>query len=697
MNNIERVHVVFKTHLDIGFTDLAENIVSQYMNQYIPAALSLAEELKSDPDCGFIWTTGSWMISEYLRLADETSRQRMEKAIDSGLIAWHGLPFTTHTELMDVELFNYGISISKDLDHRFNRQTIATKMTDVPGHTRGIIKHLANNGLEYLHIGVNPTCTVPDVPPVFLWTDQEGNQLIVNYAADYGKVLQVDGLKDVLVFAHTGDNCGPPSKETIQIEFEKLRKKFPGAKIQASTLDAFAKKLIQVKEKLPVLTEEIGDTWIHGIGTDPKKVSHYRQLLRLRDKWIEEGSLEKNSLIYKDFSRNLALIAEHTWGLDLKKYFLDYKNYSASDFNAARERDILTQEDVPEKYKYIRLFAMDELKEVKKNAGQVKRSYSFFESSWKEQRMYLNKALDALPDALKNEAKEALASLEIRDKDVEKEGKRLNPKEVYSIGELQVGFNEKGAISHLVDMKGHSWADSNHQIGAFSYEAFGVEDYEHWFNTYMRDLEKTYRWADSDYSKPGMEFVKPRPKHKLFYPHLEEVYQVDSNTLRCYLSMPREAVKELGAPARLVMEYKCHRTAIDITCIWMDKNPCRLPEGTWLSFNPKVNSSSNWLMDKMGQQVSPLDVVKNGNRNLHGVLSGVSYEGGEGKVRIDTYDAPLLSPGTQRLLRFDNRYPDLEGGMHFNLNNNIWGTNFPMWYEEDAKFRFRVEFVTYNN
>jgi hypothetical protein len=26
--------------------------------------------------------------------------------------------------------------------------------------------------------------------------------------------------------------------------------------------------------------------------------------------------------------------------------------------------------------------------------------------------------------------------------------------------------------------------------------------------------------------------------------------------------------------------------------------------------------------------------------------------------------------------------------MHFNLYNNVWGTNFPMWYEDDARFRF---------
>ena len=37
-----------------------------------------------------------------------------------------------------------------------------------------------------------------------------------------------------------------------------------------------------LRAQLPVITQEIGDTWIHGVGTDPKKVAQYRELLRWR-------------------------------------------------------------------------------------------------------------------------------------------------------------------------------------------------------------------------------------------------------------------------------------------------------------------------------------------------------------------------------------------------------------------------------
>jgi len=43
------------------------------------------------------------------------------------------------------------------------------------------------------------------------------------------------------------------------------------------------------------------------------------------------------------------------------------------------------------------------------------------------------------------------------------------------------------------------------------------------------------------------------------------------------------------------------------------------------------------------------------------------------------------------MLDFNNSQPDLSKGMHFCLLDNLWGTNFPMWFEEDCRFRFTVE------
>jgi hypothetical protein len=95
-------------------------------------------------------------------------------------------------------------------------------------------------------------------------------------------------------------------------------------------------------------------------------------------------------------------------------------------------------------------------------------------------------------------------------------------------------------------------------------------------------------------------------------------------------------------------------------------------------------------MDKLGLWISPYEVIRDGNRHLHAVGAGVRAEGPRHIFQISPLDSTLVAPGQPSLLNFNNRQPDLSQGMHFNLHNNLWGTNFPMWYGDDARFRFTL-------
>ncbi|MGG1678193.1 DUF5054 domain-containing protein [Neobacillus sp. NRS-1170] len=698
MNDIEVVHVIFKTHLDIGFTDLAEYVTEQYIKSYIPKAIELAERFeKEDTSVGFVWTTGSWLIQEYLKRADIEEKRKMETAIEKGYIAWHGLPFTTHTELMDAELFQYGLSIAKRLDSKYGKETISAKMTDVPGHTKAMIPHLMNNGVQYLHIGVNPASKVPSVPTIFVWKGKDGSEIIVNYADNYGDVLRLDGLKEVMVFAHTGDNCGPPSMEDIQVEFAKLQEKFPNAVIKASTMDAFAAKIQKVKHTLPVVFEEIADSWIHGVATDPKKVAMYRELLRLRSQWVSEGKLDVSSEEYQMFSDWLLLIPEHTWGLDEKKYLNDYKNYAKQDFQQARQRNTIDEDSVPDKYSYIGSFAMDEYDRLSQevfSGAQKTRDYQLFEASWKEQRGYIEKAVAALSTDRQMEVFEAFKSLNAQKQ--EQGGDRLELNTSYSLGSFSVVFAEDGSISSLIDKSGKEWTNKQKRIGVFAYESFGVENYHQWFEEYVENIGQTYRWSEADQGKPGFELSHPRPKHEIYQPRVVSINRKEtaaSDDVVVYLSLPPFSVESLGAPKEMTIHYQFYKQneQIDIELNWFDKDANRLPEAMWFSLGLEVDNPNIWKVDKLDEHISPLEVVRNGNRNLHAVNKGLYYFGADAEVIIETKDSPLVSPGEKRLLQFNNTFASLEGGFHFNLYNNIWGTNFPMWYEEDGKSRFSLK------
>jgi hypothetical protein len=118
-----------------------------------------------------------------------------------------------------------------------------------------------------------------------------------------------------------------------------------------------------------------------------------------------------------------------------------------------------------------------------------------------------------------------------------------------------------------------------------------------------------------------------------------------------------------------------------------------MPEALWFSFNPATTAPNTWKIEKLGQFISPLEVVVNGNRRLHAMGSALVYIDDPQPLRLESLDAALVAPGEPGLLNFDNKLAVLENGMHFNLFNNIWGTNFPMWYEEDARFRFKLSSV----
>ncbi|SDO22609.1 protein of unknown function [Paenibacillus sp. yr247] len=684
MTTIKRLHVIFKTHLDIGFTDLAERVLERYMTQFIPQALDLSEQLAlEEGNVKFVWTTGSWLINEFLTTAQPEMRDRMEKAIRENRIVWHGLPFTTHRELMDAKLFEFGISLSRKLDERYGKKTIAAKMTDVTGHTIGMVPILERNNIQFLHLGANPVCKHPQVPPVFVWRAADGSELVVNYTNDYGTQLQIEGLEDALYFAYTGDNHGPPSIEDVRKLYALLQEKYPEATIMASTLDAFAEKILELKHQLPVITEEIGDSWIHGAASDPWKIARYRELLRLRDQWIDAGKLDPQSESYAVFCNRLMLVPEHTWGMNEHVYLLDYDHYSAANFAAARARDKVS-EPRTDKYAYLSWPA------------KAERSYSMFESSWKEQRDYLDQALAALDDALAAEAGEAFERMKPGIEHFsENERVTLEVNECYDLGQFRVSFGSDGSINELVDSNGKLWADDEHRLGIYSYETFAKENYDRFFKEYVTNLKVHHRWADNDLGKPGLEYAEPRPEHKRYFPVVKSLYLIqksDRSIVLAELKLPSFLYEQYGTPRKMTIAYTFLHTdsQIEVELHAMEKPACRLPESAWLSFVPLTDSPHHWKMEKLGARLSPLFVVKDGNRNMHSVENGIYYEGPEGSIALETLDAPVVCPGEPRLLQFDNSFAPLDGGFHFNLHNNVWGTNFAMWFEDEMKYRFRL-------
>ncbi len=660
--SVEKVLVIFKTHLDFGFTAMADTVIKTYFERFIPNVLSLTEQIERDqqPD-RYVWTTGSWLIYRYLEEASPENRRRMERAIQSGIFVWLGVPFSIECEVADRSLFKLGLALSARLDQRFGRKTLAGKMTDVPGHTRGIVPILAEAGIELFHVGANPASALPAVPSVFVWKSPEGAEIVVMYQHHYGGVAVLPGGRTAVSVSFTEDNLGPHTPAQIATIYADLRKRFPKARVYASNLNEVAIEVRSLRSRLPVVTQEIGNSWVHGPASDPLLMARYREVSRLRREWIAEGKLAANGDADVAFGQRLLRIPEHTWGLSITT-LKDTDSYDMEAFRAARKR--------PE--------------------------FQLVESSWEEKRANLTDAIGTLPPNLATEAKARITAL--RPARTSRSGLRKvdAPGTLQGTKHFRIGFDpQTGAIASLEHREtGRQWAGPARPLGLFSYQVFSQADFARFVEQYVPASLRHVEWAVYSWQKPGMG--KAGVQSALHLTTLKQLWTADQKDGRLFLAELEApaAARKLGCPAEIVVETFLPNDAptMKVTLKWFNKPACRLGEALWFSFVPPFAEDGRIEMDKMGQAVSPLDVVRGGSRNLHGLISGLTYQDARGGFRLETLDAFLLSPGRRSLLSFDNQQPDLAGGQHFCLCANLTGTNYRMWCDDDMQFRFALHF-----
>ena len=198
-----------------------------------------------------------------------------------------------------------------------------------------------------------------------------------------------------------------------------------------------------------------------------------------------------------------------------------------------------------------------------------------------------------------------------------------------------------------------------------SYQLFDRTDYERFREEYLR---LDCYWAEWDFTKVGL----PDYRGGIYTPKVIGAWQ-DGDTQIFRLTFAKEIRSFAGLPEIWLLERE------DFTELrWFGKGANRLPEAFWLRI-PQVTEDLE--LYKMGAWIDPDTVLD--AKNLHGVwaVRGKNYE-------IETLDAPLAAPYGRNLLRRKN-LTDTQS-LYFNLYNNVWNTNFPMWFEDDAKFRFEI-------
>ena len=704
----EHVWVVFKTHLDIGYTDRIESVLAKYRGPMMDGALKVVEASRElPPEKRFSWTLAGWPLTHVLGpQQDPVRRARIEQAVREGAIAFHALPFTTHTETQDLEDLVRGLGFSTRLAHQFGLPLpIGAKMTDVPSHSWVIPTMLANAGVKFLQLGCNGTSAFMRVPPLFWWEGPDGSRILCNYTPVYGSGLKAPRgwpSKNYLAMEMTGDNHGPPT----QAEVERLRQQaavsLPGVQVHFGTLDDFAKAVMAENPELPVVRGDMPDTWIHGWMSMPleaKACRNFRPLEPALDvldtqlrAWGETPSPLAPALA--DAYEQSGLFSEHTfgpfgpnggsWNSGTARYLYGeewkaaygrgaYQKYEAAfdDKRAfAHRADVIVRRELAER---LALLA----KSIKADGNCI---VVYNALPWERSGVVENPSQPGQFIFVGNVPANGYVTHQL--------GWEADSVQGDAATTLQTPFYKatfdlkRGGIASLVDKRtGRELVDqaSPYALGQFLHERFDNAQMLAFHNAYGRP---GYSWPKGDLPDDAKASAVTPPAWRLT---VKLLAAADIATLT--------ATDPLGLADSIVLVFTLYRQQPSVDVEWRVTNKTLdpRPEGGWLCF-PFDIAQPKFLLGRLGGPIDPAkDIVAGANRYYFCLNNGLTITGRDGGgVGLCPLDSPCVSLGAPGLWKFSLDDPPRQPSVFVNLYNNEWNTNFPEWQGGSWTSRVRL-------
>lgn len=730
---VEQVIVTFKTHFDIGYTDMASAVVERYRTTMIDQALRVVDQSRGlPPDQQFVWTIPGWPMAKIVEDWPGQTPERPARVLEafrSGRFVVHALPFTTHTELLEPEDLVRGLGfasrLSRSVDLELPRDA---KMTDVPCHAWIIPTLLRRAGVDFLHLGCNGGSRAPELPALFWWEGPDGARLLTMYSETYGTGLIPPAdwpHKTWLALIHTGDNHGPPTPEEVTKLLEEAKTRLPGVSVRIGRLSDFADALLAERPRLPVVRGDMPDTWIHGPMSNPQGAS----LARTARPAIAAGEAlhplltlwrvpvpDARARTAEAYEQSL-LYGEHTWG-GAQYWITRYGSGTEFPYGDAWKRD--------------------------RDAGRFAR----LEASWAEHTAYIERSAELAGEVLG----ENLAALA---RSVSAEGPRVvvfNPLPWPRDGLVEVdpaaaasfasavpaGGGERvavvtgqflargvppmgyrtfclsaepaaagaapseprpstiesrffraeldpvrGTVRSLVEKRsGRELVDPDapHGMGQYLYERFDRSQTE--------GFVKAYGKIDADWVRN--EFGKP------LLPSAEEVPYRAESPEGFTLAIERSAVAESAAmnvPGRITtrLTLPAELPYVELAITLHEKPADPWPEAGWLCI-PARATEPRFRLARLGAVVDPAaDLVPGSNHRLLALNGGLAVFDPAGRgLGVCPLDSPLVSLGEPGCWKYSRRFVPERPWVYVNLFNNQWTTNFRMWNEGTWTARVRL-------
>lgn len=720
---VNEVVVVFKTHFDIGYTERAANVVNRYRTSMIDKALDLVDQSRDlPPEHRFVWTVSGWPLKEILFEGQtEERRERIIKAIRDGRLAFHALPFTTHTESLDLEDLVRGLGYSSTLARSLGLPLPAdAKMTDVPEHTWIVPTILHRAGVKFLHVGCNGMSSPPEVPDLFWWEGPDGSRVLaMNSGKSYGTGLVPPPgwpYRTWLALMMTGDNQGPPSSDAVKKLLDQAKRDLPGVRVRFGRLSDFAGAIIEEHASIPVVRADMPDTWIHGVMSLPVETKLARNvrpqigaaagLDTLLGAWGVHAAPVRPELD-RAYEQSL-LYGEHTWGFNSAyfghRYGEEWRNVRATGYYGKLE------ESWDDHRAYARRAAgsvtsllgprMAALAQAVKAEGR--RIVVFNPLPWRRDALvsgiFRNFAETAVKDLESGEvlpvarSGDRLAHMEFMARNLPAMGYRTyvpvagpkpGPPAKADPGAIEneyfrvVPDAARGGIRSLVDKRtGRELAapDAPYALGQYLYERFDAGRVAAYTKAYLKNPARGL----NDFGKLNLPTAAARP-------------YAAATARDCGVEVERTAVATRlllkarggnGLPGTAVLRVSLYSGQPFVDLEWgvAGKTEDPWPEAGWLAL-PFHIANPTFRLGRLGSIIDAAkDTVPGANHDQICLNTGASVTGPDGKgVILCPLDSPVVSLGEPGGWRYSRSFQARSATVFVNLFNNQWSTNFALW------------------
>lgn len=738
--------LVFKSHFDIGYSALARDVVHEYRTSMIDKAMDVMDR-NADKMSGlrFVWTVPGWPLQQMLWEKQTPERRlRIEKAVRSGTLVTHALPYTTHTETLEAEDLVRGLGYASSLARRYGLPLPTdAKMTDVPAHTWVLPTILRHAGVTFFHMGGNPTNRGLKVPTLFWWEGPDGSRVLTMFSEGYGAgIYPPKGWKHKawLTFVHAGDNAGPPSAEAVGSIVRRIQEKYPKAKIRIGRMSDFAEAILAENPELPVVRGDMSDSWVHGVMSNPQATALARRVRPMLPALETLHTQEKDwGIMPYEIDRELAALydqslmyGEHTWGLANQHFVpgLEGKAWHEMYFSGLNPA-------------YARM-----VESWKEHVGYIERVEDRLRPEWEHELYTLAENVaqegfrfvvyNPLPWERSGMARFAMPTQgSIRNPCVkEVTTGRVYPLKVYGADSKRLGVffaeaipangyrtyvltNEPPTVAES-SLKGDAngkfienrwfkvtfdeargcirsiWDKTNQRelvdpqapnaFGAYVYERYDKAQSLRYLKEYMYDAYKGSHYPITGKSRYLTDQTKAlHEAERSMEFHVEEQAAFVQGIL-----VPPLSVGEGKHTAGLVVTLYENLPYIDLRLAVTNKPATEAPEAGWWAF-PFKTAAPTYRIGRVGSVIDPAkELVKGSQFNYIWSNTGVKIEDGDYSVGVCPLDTPAFLLGELDFMHYAPEYEHPKSHLYLNLFNNRWNTNFTSFWSGNLLSEVRL-------